>query len=229
MWDWFWSDAVWLYPGYSWQDIGRLSGVTFYDLKWAFVTAAAMICIRFAIEKLILAPIGVMCGLKDRSSPMYQRRKSPSLISSDPRLESAWQRSKQQLLSFDQKTLQSLVQSLNQQDKQQEQAYDQLSQRQVERWIRRRANCERSSRMSRFTECGWRMIFYAFAFGFGIFTLWDKPWFTDSVHCFDNYPHHAVGWKEWWYYNIEMGFYLSLLFSQFTDVPKKVTILLWLL
>lgn len=211
--DWFWSDSVWVYPGYSWNDIQSLSRVTLSDLKWSFATAVIMIAVRTVIEKLILTPIGSYYGLKDRSSPAYQKRKSPALISTDARLEEAWSRSKQQLLTFDHKVLQSLVKSLD----------GGLSQRQVERWIRRRANCERSCRMSRFTESAWRMIFYAFAFAFGIFTLWDKAWFTDSIYCFDNYPHHEVGWKEWYYYNIEMGFYLSLLYSQFTDVPKKVT------
>jgi hypothetical protein len=211
--DWFWNDAIWVYPGYTWQDIERLSGVSLSDLKWSLVSAVVLIIVRRLIEKLILTPIGLWCGLKDRSSAAYQKRKSPALICSDVRLEQAWIRNKTDLLSFDQKALQSLLKSLD----------NGLSQRQLERWIRRRANCERSSRMDRFTESAWRMIFYAFAFGFGIFTLWDKEWFMDSIPCFDNYPHHQVGWKEWYYYNIEMGFYLSLIYSQFTDVPKKVS------
>ena len=213
MMEWFWSESVWVHPGYTWDDITRLSGVTMYDLKWSFVTAGVLVLVRSLIERMILSPIGRMCGLKDRSSPAYQKRKSASLISSDPRVEEAWQRHKDQLVLFDQKTMQSVLKSLGD---------GSLSQRQLERWIRRRANAERASRLSRFMECGWRFLFYSFAFGFGIFTLWDKEWFADSVPCFDNYPHHRVGWREWWYYNIETGFYLSLLYSQFTDVPKKV-------
>lgn len=211
--DWFWNESIWVYPNHSWQDIERLSGYSLSDLKWSVVVAVALILIRRVVEEYILTPIGSYYGLKDRTSASYQKKKAAALLCSDPRLESAWHRMKDDLLTFDQKVLQNLLNQLGSSG---------MSQRQLERWIRRKANAERASRMSRFTESAWRMIFYSFAFTFGIFTLWDKEWFGDSSHCFDDYPNHAIGWKEWCYYNLETGFYLSLLYSQFTDVPKKV-------
>ena len=40
----------------------------------------------------------------------------------------------------------------------------------------------------------------AFAFGFGLWTLSDKPWFRDSMSSIAGYPYHHVGDREWWYY-----------------------------
>jgi ceramide synthetase len=75
--------------------------------------------------------------------------------------------------------------------------------------------------LTRFTESAWRITFYAFAFVYGIYTLSDKPWMWNSIHCFIDYPHHSVSNTEWWYYNIELAFYLSLIVSQFYDIQRK--------
>ena len=210
---WFWSESIWVHPGYSWQDIESRSNVSFSDLYWTALTAMLIIVVRVFTERFILKPIGIAVGLKDRSSETYKTKKSPNTICSDPRLDLFWKTKKSQMLTFKKPVLESVLKELDSLE---------LSQRQLERWIRRKANSERSSRLERFTEGSWRMIFYAFAFCFGIFTLWDKEWFWDSEVCFKDYPCHSVSNREWFYYNIEIGFYLSLLISQFTDVPKKV-------
>jgi len=208
---WFWSESIWVHPGYTWSDIETFSGVKLSDLYWAGLTALALIVIRYQVEKWVLTPLGLWLGLKNRTSLSYQKNKNPLLISKDLRLEIIWKGNKDKLISFDQVAIKTALEQLE----------HSLSQRQLERWIRRKANCERSTRLERFTESSWRMLFYAFAFAFGIFTLWDKPWFADSFYCFKDYPRHVVSDREWWYYNLELGFYLSLIVSQFTDVPKK--------
>ena len=171
-----------------------------------------IIVVRFSSERFVFKPIGIAAGLKDRSSETYKTKKSPNAICSDPRLDLLWKTKKNQMLTFSKPVLESVVKELGSLE---------LSQRQLERWIRRKANSERSSRLERFTEGSWRMIFYAFAFCFGIFTLWDKEWFWDSDACLKSYPCQAVSDREWWYYNIEIGFYLSHLITLFTDAPQK--------
>ena len=210
---WFWSESIWVHPGYTWSDIETRAGVSFSDLYWSALTAVVIIIVRFAVEGFILKPIGIRAGLKDRSTASYKKKKSPDAIYSHPRLDVIWKSKKNEMLTFKKQVLESVLKELND---------NHLNQRQLERWIRRKANSERSSRLERFTEASWRMIFYAFAFCFGIFALWDKEWFNDSTYCFKDYPCHPVGNREWYYYNIELGFYLSLIISQFTDVPKKV-------
>lgn len=36
-----------------------------------------------------------------------------------------------------------------------------------------------------------------------------------------DFPHHDMTNDVWWYYMIELGFYISLTFSQFLDVKRK--------
>ena len=36
------------------------------------------------------------------------------------------------------------------------------------------------------------------------------------------YPHHTIDTAVWWHYMLEMAFYWSLFFTQFSDVKRKV-------
>ena len=132
---------------------------------------------RFFTERFIFKQFGIAAGLKDRSET-YKTKKSPNAICSDPRLDLLWKTKKSQMLTFSKSVLE-YVKELGSLE---------LSQRQLERWIQRKANSERSFRLER----SWRMIFYAFAFCFGIFTLWYKEWFWDSDGCLKSYPCQVV-------------------------------------
>ena len=184
------------------------AGVDISDLYWSVVTALVLLVVRRTLEVILFKPLGLWFGLKPVSRASSQ---SPAAISSHPALEEAWRNNQDKLLSFEKSVIDGLLKKTE----------GSLTERQIERWIRRKANCNRSPRIVRFSESAWRMFFYSFAFLFGLYTLSDKPWLWDSTYCFKDYPHHRVGHKEWWYYNIELGFYISLLISQFTDVPKK--------
>lgn len=246
--DWFWDESVWLPPGHTWSLLHEASGVQLSDLYWSLLTALALLLIRSLMERLIFNPLGsTLFGLKDRTKRNRQFVTSVySILNSRQRrvLDSTWKEKKNSLTSFDQKSLSVLLKSINEaagsdlkvpsgsglevpsgsglKVPDQESSGQELNQRQLERWIRRKANSERSSTMCKFTESMWRMTFYSFAFGFGLWTLSDKSWLTNSIDSIAGYPHHHVGNREWWYYNLEMGFYLSLIISQFTDVAKKV-------
>lgn len=204
---WFWSERIWVHPGYTWPQVIEAAGVDISDLYWSIATALVLLVVRRILESFIFKPLGLWYGLKpDRTSSH-----TPAAISTHPALEEAWKTQQEQLLSFEKSVINGLLKKTD----------GTLSERQIERWIRRKANCYRSSRIVRFSESAWRMTFYTFAFCFGLYTLSDKDWLWDSTACFANYPEHRVGNKEWFYYNIELGFYISLLISQFTDVPKK--------
>lgn len=74
----------------------------------------------------------------------------------------------------------------------------------------------------KFSESMWRLSFYLWASIFGWFyVLWDTPYFKDTMHTLYNYPNHPVKSQEWWYYNIECGFYISLMITQFIDTKRK--------
>jgi hypothetical protein len=68
----------------------------------------------------------------------------------------------------------------------------------------------------------WRISFYTFTSVYGwLFVLWDSPYLKDTMHTLINYPYHPVSREEWWYYNIELGFYISLVITQFIDTKRK--------
>lgn len=74
----------------------------------------------------------------------------------------------------------------------------------------------------KFSEVMWRFSFYLSASMYGWFVvLWDKPYLKDTRQCLYNYPNHPVKTEEWWYYNIELGFYISLIVTQFIDTKRK--------
>lgn len=79
----------------------------------------------------------------------------------------------------------------------------------------------RVSPLAKFTESTWRFTFYLGIFLYGLVVLRNKIWFEDTRHCWLNYPEHRLTSDIYWYYMIELGFYWSLLFSQFIDVKRK--------
>jgi len=67
----------------------------------------------------------------------------------------------------------------------------------------------------------WKFLFYGGNLLFGIYVLWDKPWFWDINYCWYDFPHHSVTPDIWWYYMLGSSFYWSLMFSQFVDRQRK--------
>ncbi|XP_064860324.1 ceramide synthase 5 isoform X3 [Oncorhynchus nerka] len=67
----------------------------------------------------------------------------------------------------------------------------------------------------------WRSTFYLCIFTYGIRFLWQCPWMWDTHHCWYNYPYQVLTPGLYHYYVTELGFYWSLMFSQFTDIKRK--------
>ncbi|KAA0715432.1 Ceramide synthase 6 [Triplophysa tibetana] len=83
--------------------------------------------------------------------------------------------------------------------------------RTIQRWFRQRRNQEKPSTLARFCESMWRFAFYLYIFTYGVRFL-KKP-LTVDLH---------------YYYVLELSFYLSLLFCQFTDIRRKDFLLMFL-
>lgn len=95
-----------------------------------------------------------------------------------------------------------------------------LSERQVERWWRRRRAQDKPTTLVKFSENSFRFLYYTCSSTFGLFVLWDKAWLWDINHCYIGFPHRPEVELQW-YYAITAGFYLSLMISQFSDVRRK--------
>ncbi|XP_033761472.1 ceramide synthase 2-like isoform X1 [Pecten maximus] len=197
----FWSEWFWFGgSGHSWVDfIDKDDGIRhpqYTDLRWALYLGLVIFLIRKIAERYVAAPIGRLFGIRDTKP-----RKPPP----NPVLENAFRCHK----FPDHDKMQNLSKQTD------------LSTRKVERWFRMRRNQDRPSLMKRFTEAAWRFAFYFSVFIYGVVVLWDKPWFADSTNCWVGYPHHHIPPSIFWYYMIEIGFYSSLMFSQFIDVKRK--------
>lgn len=66
-----------------------------------------------------------------------------------------------------------------------------MTERQIERWWRYRRAQDKPSTLMKFCENSWRCMYYTYSFGYGVFILWDKPWFWEVKSCWYGYPHQV--------------------------------------
>jgi len=196
----FWSEYVWLPPNTTWQTYARkengIEYAQYYDLYYSLITAVALLIIRFTLERYLYSPFGIKLGLK----PFRSKRAVPNEL-----LERAYLNNSR----FTDKQINGYAKQLD------------WNIAKVERWYRQRSKQDKPTTLVKFCESLWRVTFYTFSFLYGAWCLYDKPWTYDSILCFTNYPHHSVSSEVWWYYNFELGFYLSLVVSQFFDIRRK--------
>ncbi|XP_054914023.1 ceramide synthase 2-like [Poeciliopsis prolifica] len=199
--DWLWQEQYWLPPGIRWQDIemkdedGRFPMPR--DLLITLPLAFAFIALRYVFERIIAIPFSKCLGVKDRI-----RIRAPPI----PKLEAFYEHISRQ-------PSQSQVVSLGRQCG--------LSQRKIQTWFRHRRNQDKPSNTKKFCEASWRFVFYLVSFAAGLGSLIDTPWFWDHRECWRGYPKQAVADAHYWYYILELSFYLSLLLSVSVDVKRK--------
>ena len=128
---------------------------------------------------------------------------------------------------------------------------------QVERWLRLRRQSCLPSKLQKFQETGWRCLFYlsalfyfstkksnlifscwwlfyVSALFYGIFCLWEKPWFHSINHCWDGYPYHKVCSEKNQFLNrlqsrwSRMSGFTTWSNSLFMGLSQSGRILLWL-
>uniref|UniRef100_A0A1L8DUL0 Protein transporter n=2 Tax=Nyssomyia neivai TaxID=330878 RepID=A0A1L8DUL0_9DIPT len=199
--DTFWSTKVWLPPNTTWADIapGARPDVTYADyrhLMYGIPLALVVLSIRYTLERFWLAPVGKSLGIKSSR---------PKRAANIPDLEEAYTQS----CRIKHKTVVTLSKKLD------------MSERQIERWWRKRRAQDKPSTLVKFCENSWRCIYYTYSFIYGIIVLWNKPWLWEINSCWYDYPHQSVDNDIWWYYMISMAFYWSLTISQFRDVKRK--------
>lgn len=199
--DTFWSTRVWLPPNVTWEDIrpGVRPDVEYADyrhLVWPLPLAAIIFVIRIFVERYWIAPIGKAIGIKSTGpKPPIPNKLLETTYSANSRLNH------------------KMIVKLTKQTE--------LSERQIERWWRRRRAQDKPTTLIKFCENSWRCIYYTYSFIFGCIVMWDKPWLWDLKQCWYGYPHQSVTNDIWWYYMISMAFYWSLTASQFVDVKRK--------
>ncbi|XP_076348835.1 ceramide synthase 6-like [Tachypleus tridentatus] len=197
--NWFWNEDIWLPKNMTWEIIRRQEKARyaqFNELYNGLLVAVVLIFVRYILERLVFAPVGIYLGLKATR---------PKRAPENPVLEKAFKANGR----IPYKQVQGLAKQLD------------WSGRKVERWLRQRTVQEKPLTLTKFTESSWRFTFYFSAFLYGLYTLSDKPWLWDTRYCWYGYPHQSVTDDVWWYYMVELGFYWALTFSQFLDIKRK--------
>ncbi|XP_052247343.1 ceramide synthase 6-like isoform X2 [Dreissena polymorpha] len=197
----FWSEWFWFPPNASWSLLENKPGSDIYypqtsDLFVSFGVAIGLYLFRLFYEKFVITPFGIYCGIK-----LDRPRRAPQNDVLEKEYKHKRNPDSSQIQIFAKRT--------------------DMSQRQVERWFRLRRNQDKASSMKKFTETGWRFTYYFGIFIYGVIVLSDKEWLWDSNKCWYGFPTQHLQTSVYWYYMIELGFYLSLMFSQFLDVKRK--------
>uniref|UniRef100_W5MNR4 Ceramide synthase 6 n=1 Tax=Lepisosteus oculatus TaxID=7918 RepID=W5MNR4_LEPOC len=204
---WFWNERFWLPHNVTWADLKNTDEATFpqaEDLYLAFPLAFCIFMIRLVFERFIARPCAL--GLKiqangpQKAQPNAILEKVFTAITKHP----------------DEKRLEGLSKQLD------------WDVRTIQRWFRQRRNQEKPSTLTRFCESMWRFTFYLYIFTYGVRFLKKTSWLWNTRESWYNYPYQPLTADLHYYYIVELSFYLSLLFSQFTDIRRKDFLIMFL-
>ncbi|XP_067932408.1 ceramide synthase 5-like [Watersipora subatra] len=197
----FFSESFWIPKGFTWKDYENNAEDGIYipqtkDLLYCIPTAIVVFVVRKLFERFIAYPYGLYRNISTKVHRCTPNAQLESLYKRHPNPTEA------QLNTFNRET--------------------NIPVRSIQRWLRRRRNQSRPTAMAKFTETAWRGTYYLAILIYGLVVLWDKPWFKEPKQCWlDNFPRQHTPDSIFWYYMISLGFYLTLLFSQFVDVKRK--------
>ncbi|KAI4887078.1 hypothetical protein NFI96_013970 [Prochilodus magdalenae] len=204
---WFWNERFWLPHNVTWADLKNTDESTFpqaEDLYLACPLAFCVFMIRLVFERFIARP----CALALKIQATGPQKAQPNAI-----LEKVFTAITKHP---DEKRLEGLSKQLD------------WDVRTIQRWFRQRRNQEKPSTLTRFCESMWRFTFYLYIFTYGVRYLKKTPWLWNTRECWYNYPYQALTVDLHYYYILELSFYLSLLFSQFTDIRRKDFLLMFM-
>ncbi|XP_074056517.1 LOW QUALITY PROTEIN: ceramide synthase 4-like [Macrotis lagotis] len=196
----FWKAEYWIPPGYTWADLEDSDGIKYphpKDLLAAIPLTFVLLVIRYGIERIIGLPLSKALGVRD---PL-RIKATPNRI-----LESFFQT---QSKNPQKEALRDLA----------SQCY--LSVRQIECWFRRRRNQERPLKSKKFSEASWKFLFYSTSFFDGLLIFYNETWFGQPETVWNGYPKQPLQPAIYWWYLLELSFYLSLLLTLTFDVKRK--------
>ncbi|XP_074157688.1 ceramide synthase 4-like [Sminthopsis crassicaudata] len=196
----FWNTEYWIPPGNTWADLEDSDGIIYphpKDLLATIPLTFVMTIIRYGIERMVGLPLSRAFGVRN-----------PIRIKATPNpiLESFFQSQRKNPEKYE---LNRLASQCN------------LSVRQVERWFRHRRNQERPLISKKFSEACWRFLFYSCSFFGGFLIFCNETWFSQPETVWNGYPKQPLKTTIYWWYLLELSFYLSLLLTLTLDVKRK--------
>uniref|UniRef100_A0A8C2FHQ4 Ceramide synthase 3b n=1 Tax=Cyprinus carpio TaxID=7962 RepID=A0A8C2FHQ4_CYPCA len=194
--EWFWWDRLWLPRPVMWADLQDSEGRVYARASHLYITlpvAVLLLGLRALYERLIAVPVAEALGVKD---------KIRMRASHNPILEKYYKTHSKNPTQAD---IKGVCKKLG------------WSERQVERWFRRRRNQDRPGLLKKFKEASWRFAFYLSC----LYGGWFLNMFVLCVCVCVCVCVQSLLDSQYWYYIIEMSFYGSLLFSVAADVKRK--------
>uniref|UniRef100_A0A672JCX2 Ceramide synthase 5-like n=1 Tax=Salarias fasciatus TaxID=181472 RepID=A0A672JCX2_SALFA len=198
---WFWNERFWLPHNVTWADLADPAPGVEYPKAGHLFTALPLALVIFTVRMLFERFIAAPCARSLLIHPGVRRRAQPNVV-----LEKVFTSITK---NPDFRHLGGLSKQLD------------WEVRQVQRWFRHRRNQDKPSTHTKFCESMWRFTFYLCIFTYGFQFLWQSPWMWDTKHCWYGYPYQVMTPGLYHYYVMELAFYWSLMFSQFTDIQRK--------
>lgn len=86
----------------------------------------------------------------------------------------------------------------------------------------RRGTLDREKKYSRMAECAMRALYYTISFVCGLYLVLHESHLYDITECWRNWPFHPIPNAVAWYYWIQGGFYIALVFGiLFLDAKRS--------
>lgn len=198
--EWLWWERLWLPEGVSWADLEDNEGRVYAKASHLYAVVPCALCVlvvRYLFERYLATPLADALGVRDK----LRHAAEPNPLLENYFCSQGRVPSEADVRSLCKKTS--------------------WPERKVQVWFRRRRNQERPGLRKRFCEASWRCVFYLFAFVYGVLALYDKPWFYNLKDVWAGFPKQSMLPSQYWYYILEMGFYLSLVLRLTFDVKRK--------
>ncbi|XP_054834985.1 ceramide synthase 5 [Eublepharis macularius] len=203
VWGWLWDERFWFPANVTWADLERQGAgheggyPRAVHVLGALPLAVGMLLLRRLFERFIAKPCAIRFGVQDskphRAQPNAILEKVFTSITKCP----------------DARRLEGLSKQLD------------WDVRKIQRWFRHRRNQDKPPILTKFCESMWKFTYYITIFFYGLRFLWSSPWFWDTRQCWYNYPFQPLTSSLYYYYIMQLAFYWSLTFSQFTDIKRK--------
>uniref|UniRef100_A0A3P9PS57 Ceramide synthase 4a n=1 Tax=Poecilia reticulata TaxID=8081 RepID=A0A3P9PS57_POERE len=190
--EWLWQEQYWLPPGIRWQDIEMKDEDGRFPMPRDLLITLPLAFAFIALRYVFERIIAIPFSKCLGVKDRFRIRAPPI-----PKLEAFYEHVSRQPSQCG------------------------LSQRKIQTWFRHRRNQDKPSNTKKFCEASWRFAFYLVSFAAGLGSLIDTPWFWDHKECWTGYPKQPVADAHYWYYILELSFYLSLLLSVSVDVKRK--------